>query len=265
MKRLVKPPSTGVSQISGQGSGAEAPERGEFDVVAADFVTTDSGTGIVHVAPAFGEVDYGVLMAEQPRFVSGGPELLNCVAPDGTFTDTFPMGSGRFVKECDRDITRDLRGRVQRASGPLPPEIEQTQHLAQFRREPLQPRLQKLARLTTGQNSIGPRRRSRFLFQHRKLTFNRIRHPVRLRPPVMIYQQVPRQPRKPHRKRALARAETAKRFKQPQEHLLRQILSLVIGAGKAVTDSVDAACMDLHQILPGVLLACQTPLYQLLI
>ena len=81
-------------------------------VVAADFVTTDSGTGIVHVAPAFGEVDYGVLVAEQPRFAAGrGPTLLNAVAPDGTFTDTFPMGSGRFVKECDRDITRDLRAR----------------------------------------------------------------------------------------------------------------------------------------------------------
>jgi isoleucyl-tRNA synthetase len=80
-------------------------------VVAADFVTTDSGTGIVHVAPAFGEVDYGVLLAEQPRFESGAPSLLNCVAPDGTFTDTFPMGSGRFVKDCDRDIVRDLRGR----------------------------------------------------------------------------------------------------------------------------------------------------------
>jgi isoleucyl-tRNA synthetase len=80
-------------------------------VVAADFVTTDSGTGIVHVAPAFGEVDYGVLMAEQPRFQSGGPALLNCVAPDGSFTDEFPMGSGRFVKECDRDITRDLKSR----------------------------------------------------------------------------------------------------------------------------------------------------------
>ncbi|MEI8358770.1 MAG: magnesium chelatase domain-containing protein, partial [Deltaproteobacteria bacterium] len=78
---------------------------------AADFVTTDSGTGIVHIAPAFGEVDYGVLMAEQPRFESGGPALLNCVAPDGTFTDEFPMGSGRFVKECDRDITRDLKAR----------------------------------------------------------------------------------------------------------------------------------------------------------
>jgi isoleucyl-tRNA synthetase len=81
-------------------------------VVAADFVTTDSGTGIVHVAPAFGEVDYTVLAAEQARFADGkGPTLINCVAPDGTFTDTFPMGSGRFVKECDRDITRDLRAR----------------------------------------------------------------------------------------------------------------------------------------------------------
>ena len=81
-------------------------------VVAADFVTTDSGTGIVHIAPAFGEVDYTVLASEQARFAEGrGPTLLNCVAPDGTFTDAFPMGSGRFVKECDRDIARDLRAR----------------------------------------------------------------------------------------------------------------------------------------------------------
>jgi isoleucyl-tRNA synthetase len=81
-------------------------------VVAADFVTTDSGTGVVHIAPAFGEVDFGVLVAEQARFAAGtGPTLLNCVAPDGTFTDAFPMGSGRFVKDCDRDIARDLRAR----------------------------------------------------------------------------------------------------------------------------------------------------------
>ena len=81
-------------------------------VVAADFVTTDSGTGIVHIAPAFGEVDYTVLIAEQARFVAGrGPVLINAVAPDGTFTDVFGMGSGRFVKDCDRDISRDLRAR----------------------------------------------------------------------------------------------------------------------------------------------------------
>jgi isoleucyl-tRNA synthetase len=81
-------------------------------VVAADFVTTDAGTGIVHVAPAFGEVDFGVLVAEQTRFAEGaGPALLNPVAPDGRFTDAFPMGAGRFVKDCDRDIARDLRNR----------------------------------------------------------------------------------------------------------------------------------------------------------
>ena len=80
-------------------------------VIEADFVTTDSGTGIVHIAPAFGEVDYGVLLAERERFKDKVPPLLNCVAPDGTFTDEFPTMSGRFVKECDRDVTRDLRSR----------------------------------------------------------------------------------------------------------------------------------------------------------
>ena len=100
------------------GSPATAPltaggtEPVAWRVVAADFVTTDSGTGIVHIAPAFGEVDYGVLVAEQARFAPDhGPRLINCVAPDGTFTDAFPMGSGRFVKECDRDITRDIKAR----------------------------------------------------------------------------------------------------------------------------------------------------------
>jgi len=81
-------------------------------VVAADFVTTDSGTGVVHIAPAFGEVDYTVLVAEQARFATGrGPTLINAVAADGTFTDAFGMGSGRFVKDCDRDITRDIKAR----------------------------------------------------------------------------------------------------------------------------------------------------------
>ena len=88
------------------------PEPVAWRVVAADFVTTDSGTGIVHIAPAFGEVDYTVLVAEQARFAPGeGPSLINAVAPDGSFTDIFGMGSGRFVKDCDRDISRDLRSR----------------------------------------------------------------------------------------------------------------------------------------------------------
>ena len=42
----------------------------------ADFVTTDSGTGVVHQAPAFGEVDFDVLRHEQARFAPGkGPRV----------------------------------------------------------------------------------------------------------------------------------------------------------------------------------------------
>ena len=81
-------------------------------VVAADFVTTDSGSGVVHQAPAFGEVDYDVLVFEQARFVGDeGPELINAVGPDGKFTAEAPDYEGRWVKDCDKDITRDLRER----------------------------------------------------------------------------------------------------------------------------------------------------------
>jgi isoleucyl-tRNA synthetase len=81
-------------------------------VVAADFVTTDSGSGVVHQAPAFGEVDFDVLMKEQARFAVGdGPELICAVAADGKFTAEAPDYQGRWVKDCDRDISRNLRQR----------------------------------------------------------------------------------------------------------------------------------------------------------
>ncbi len=79
-------------------------------VVAADFVTIDTGTGVVHQAPAFGEVDYDVLLSEQTRFVDGqGPELICAVAPDGKFTAEAPDYQGRWVKDADRDIIRKLK------------------------------------------------------------------------------------------------------------------------------------------------------------
>ncbi len=81
-------------------------------ILSADFVTTESGTGAVHQAPAFGEVDYEVLIADQERFVSGeGPELICAVGPDGKFTSEAPDYEGRWVKEADKDICRDLRER----------------------------------------------------------------------------------------------------------------------------------------------------------
>ncbi|NLX95167.1 MAG: isoleucine--tRNA ligase [Rhodopirellula sp.] len=79
-------------------------------VVAADFVTIDTGTGVVHQAPAFGEVDFDVLLSEQARFVDGeGPPLICSVAPDGTFTAEAPDYEGRWVKDADRDIARRLK------------------------------------------------------------------------------------------------------------------------------------------------------------
>lgn len=80
-------------------------------VVPADFVTIDTGTGIVHQAPAFGEVDFDLLQSEQARFVDGeGPELICSVGPDGKFTDATAAYKGRWVKECDKDIIRQLKG-----------------------------------------------------------------------------------------------------------------------------------------------------------
>ncbi|HEX3998060.1 MAG TPA: class I tRNA ligase family protein [Pirellulales bacterium] len=87
-------------------------EYGQWRVVAADFVTTESGTGVVHQAPAFGEVDFQVLIAEQQRFREGDePRLICAVGPDGKFTAEALGYEGRWVKDADKDISRELRHR----------------------------------------------------------------------------------------------------------------------------------------------------------
>jgi len=97
-------------QTKGRLRGSRKQQHIAWRVVPADFVTTDSGTGIVHQAPAFGEVDYELLLSEQARFEPGqGPALLCSVGPDGRFTAETPEFEGRWVKEADRDIVRQLR------------------------------------------------------------------------------------------------------------------------------------------------------------
>ncbi len=77
-------------------------------VVGADFVTLDSGTGLVHIAPAFGEVDYELLIAEQKRFETK-LELLCAVGPDGKFTAIVPDHEGTWVKDADKALIRQLK------------------------------------------------------------------------------------------------------------------------------------------------------------
>jgi isoleucyl-tRNA synthetase len=81
-------------------------ERGGFPVIAGDFVTTEDGTGLVHIAPPFGEDDYRV-GAENGLFdptVAG--TLYNPVKPDGTFDDRVIGFAGEFVKGSE--TTRKL-------------------------------------------------------------------------------------------------------------------------------------------------------------
>jgi isoleucyl-tRNA synthetase len=86
----------------------------EWKIVSGDFVETDSGTGCVHIAPAFGETDFEVLHKAQSQFPIPriGASLINCVGPDGKFTVEAPEYlRGRWVKCCDKDIIRDLKQR----------------------------------------------------------------------------------------------------------------------------------------------------------
>jgi len=65
-----------------------------FKVYVADFVNTEEGTGIVHIAPAFGADDYGLSQQEKIPFVQH-------VHMDGTFKDEVTDFAGRFVKHQD--------------------------------------------------------------------------------------------------------------------------------------------------------------------
>ncbi len=86
--------------------GVEDPEAAAraWRVVADAFVTTTDGTGIVHLAPAFGEDD-----ARIGR--DAGLPVLNPVGPDGAFDATVPAWQGTFVKDADPVIVAELEDR----------------------------------------------------------------------------------------------------------------------------------------------------------
>ncbi|MDO8467055.1 MAG: class I tRNA ligase family protein [bacterium] len=70
-------------------------------VIAADFVSTEEGTGLVHIAPAFGEDDLRVAGKDAVPVTIDDRGLMNKGLP----------GAGRFIKQADADIIADLQKR----------------------------------------------------------------------------------------------------------------------------------------------------------
>jgi isoleucyl-tRNA synthetase len=87
--------------------GGPAPASTDpFHILGGDFVTTDDGTGLVHIAPAFGEDDYKVA-AENGIFApTDAGTLYNPVGLDGRFTTQVTGFEDRFVK--DPEVTKAL-------------------------------------------------------------------------------------------------------------------------------------------------------------
>ena len=79
-------------------------ENKAWVIVLADFVSTEDGTGVVHIAPAFGEDDLRVGQ-------DCNLEILQHVDGDGTFKEEVTDFAGKFVKGQDQNITEWLEDR----------------------------------------------------------------------------------------------------------------------------------------------------------
>ena len=79
--------------------------KGPHKVVAAKFVSAEDGTGLVHMAPAFGEEDLNIMKEEMEE-----SDIPVTVSEDGIMKKGLP-GAGKFIKEADEDIKEDLQKR----------------------------------------------------------------------------------------------------------------------------------------------------------
>ena len=80
-------------------------KRGDltYPIIGADFVSMEEGTGIVHVAPAFGEVDFAAGMDK-------GLDFVQPVDLEGKMTGAYSF-AGKFVKDADPLVLDDLKSR----------------------------------------------------------------------------------------------------------------------------------------------------------
>lgn len=73
-----------------------------FKIIDGDFVSTDSGTGIVHCAPAYGEDDNRVCFEH-------GIGIVDPLDEEARFTSKIEPFAGKYVKDADKDIIRFLK------------------------------------------------------------------------------------------------------------------------------------------------------------
>ncbi len=86
----------------------ESDYSNAFRVVSGDFVTTEDGTGIVHIAPGFGEDDFQVWQNEKRKTKNELP-LLQHVSMDGHFIDAVTDFAGQGVKPIDDPSKTDRK------------------------------------------------------------------------------------------------------------------------------------------------------------
>ncbi len=79
-----------------------AESEKSFRILHADFVTTEEGTGVVHLAPAFGSDDYEIFKQE-------GVPFIQHVKMNGTFTDDVTDFAGDHVKPSDDHMATDVK------------------------------------------------------------------------------------------------------------------------------------------------------------
>jgi len=82
---------------------ADKAAEGAFRVLNDDYVTTDDGVGIVHIAPAYGEDDFRVCQE------AGMKAIVDPLDASCNFTAEVPEYQGRFCKDCDKDIIKRLK------------------------------------------------------------------------------------------------------------------------------------------------------------
>ncbi len=82
---------------------ADKASEGAFVVLNDGYVTTDDGTGLVHIAPAYGEDDFRVCRD------NGMNAFADPLDDACAFTDALPEYKGRFCKDCDKDIIKRLK------------------------------------------------------------------------------------------------------------------------------------------------------------